>query len=80
VTDIIRYDDEILIGIQKLPLAKQHTAKRAPEKLCMRAARAVQDQDRICNTAISVFAGLAERDVVDLKLRQCFAAIKPIVL
>jgi hypothetical protein len=68
VPDPIGQHDEILVGVERLPRAKQLAGELRPQELRAGTARAMADPHRVANHALRVLARLAERAVVQAKL------------
>src|SRR5215831_6472839 len=76
VTYAVGQDDVILCGIQELAGTKQHPAKLIRDELGTGAARSVEDQHGIINSAVGFPMWRAQRSVVQPQLRQSLAILK----
>ena len=66
-------DDEVAIRVQELPGTEELPGKLRLEELLARAARAVKNQNGVCDAALRVAHRLAKRRVVQAQFRQHFA-------
>jgi hypothetical protein len=76
VTNVVRKDDEVAAGIEKLPGTKENSGKNWAKKLAPGSAGAVQDQNCICDFAARIFLWLPERVVVHAQFGQALAGLE----
>ena len=76
VADVIRHHHEMLAGVEQLAWAEQFIGELFHAKLIARAARAMQQQDRIADHAIRIPHGFAGSAVVQAQFRQRLAVLK----
>ena len=74
VSDVVREDEVMARGIERLPRAVQLAGEEGRQKLAARAARSVEDEHRVPHHAGRIAAGTAQRQVMQSQLRQRLAA------
>ena len=77
VPDVVRQDDEVLLNIENSARHKQHIREDRIQQRVRIAARPVQQQDSIVHMPASIAMRRAQREVVQLELRQSLACAKP---
>ena len=79
VADVVRQDDEVPLGVERLPLAEQPAAVGVAEESTAAAAGAVQDQHAVPHDAVGVFPRRAHGAVMNLDLGDAVAAREHVV-
>jgi hypothetical protein len=70
MTDAVGQDDKEFGGVEELTGAKEVTGKEGGEEVSAAAGGAVHDKDCVGDFAGVIFDWLAERNVVDIQLRE----------
>src|ERR1700694_855659 len=68
--DAIGENDEIASRIEQLPGAEQRAREFRPNELRAASTRSMQDEDRVAYNPLRIALWLAERAVMNAKLRQ----------
>ncbi len=76
VPDVVRHDDVVARDVQQLARAEEHAGKLRREKISSPAARAVQNQHRVGDSAVRIARRRPQRAVVHAQFRQRLAGFK----
>src|SRR6185369_13592736 len=80
MTDVIRDDDIVLLGIEKLALAEQNPREAFPEKLGMCSAGAMQYKDGVSYLAVFVLDRCSECYIMQLEFGERLPIVKSEIL
>jgi hypothetical protein len=68
VTDAVRQDEIVAVGVEGLPCAKQLPRELGPQELLTATRGAMEDQHRIAHGTLTVALRRSQRSVVDAQL------------